>query len=84
MNQEKFEVTKDYKTIYEIVRDGDSFCATSRNFKNIQESPCGFGDTPTQALEELLKDKQNIECGYNCGIQEPYGFVPEAGCPIHD
>jgi hypothetical protein len=23
-------------------------------------------------------------CGYACGFQEPYGFVPEAGCPVHD
>ena len=21
---------------------------------------------------------------YECGIAEPYGFVPEAGCPVHD
>jgi len=24
-------------------------------------------------------------CGYiGCGYVEPYGFVPEAGCPVHD
>ena len=23
-------------------------------------------------------------CGYACGFTEPYGFVPEAGCPVHD
>lgn len=23
-------------------------------------------------------------CGYACSFQEPYGFVPEAGCPVHD
>lgn len=23
-------------------------------------------------------------CGYACGFTEPYGFVPEGGCPIHD
>ena len=23
-------------------------------------------------------------CGYACGFTEPYGFVPEAGCPAHD
>jgi len=24
-------------------------------------------------------------CGYGgCGHMEPYGFVPEAGCPVHD
>ena len=23
-------------------------------------------------------------CGFGCGPEEPFGFVPEAGCPIHD
>lgn len=23
-------------------------------------------------------------CGYACEVVEPYGFVPEVGCPIHD
>lgn len=22
--------------------------------------------------------------GYKCHYKEPYGFVPEVGCPIHD
>lgn len=24
------------------------------------------------------------DCGLNCGYVAPYGFVPEADCPIHD
>lgn len=24
------------------------------------------------------------ECSYACDWVYPYGFVPEAGCPIHD
>ena len=24
------------------------------------------------------------DCGCACGWVYPYGFVPEAGCPIHD
>jgi len=28
--------------------------------------------------------KRAADCGYACGYQEPYGFVPEAGCPVHD
>ena len=28
---------------------------------------------------------KEINCGeYNCCVEPPYGFVPEAGCPIHD
>lgn len=26
----------------------------------------------------------DYDCGYACGVVEPYGFVPEAGCPVHD
>ncbi len=24
------------------------------------------------------------DCGYICEYVEPYGFVPECGCPVHD
>lgn len=24
------------------------------------------------------------DCGHGCGYMLPYGFVPEADCPIHD
>lgn len=27
---------------------------------------------------------ESINCGRACGFQEPYGFVPEADCPVHD
>lgn len=33
-----------------------------------------------EQLENILKDA----CPYSCGFQEPYGFVPEADCPVHD
>ena len=26
----------------------------------------------------------NPQCGHECAYVEPYGFVPEDGCPIHD
>ena len=34
-----------------------------------------------------LRQLQHIldqSCPCDCGYQEPYGFVPEADCPIHD
>lgn len=31
-------------------------------------------------LESILKDA----CPAECHFQEPYGFVPEADCPVHD
>ena len=36
-------------------RDGDSWCVHKKDFTNIQESPCGFGDTILEALSELCK-----------------------------
>ena len=35
--------------------DGEKWCATAGNFINIQESPCGFGDTLLEAFAELCK-----------------------------
>lgn len=31
---------------------------------------------------EVVKDPP--ACDYECGYCEPFGFVPEDGCPIHD
>jgi len=33
-------------------------------------------------IYELGSKSEN--CGYVCGYQHPYGFIPEAGCPVHD
>lgn len=33
-----------------------------------------------EQLEKILMEA----CPCECGFQEPYGFVPEAGCPVHD
>ena len=33
-----------------VNRDGSAWCASGAGFENIQESPCGFGDTPAQAV----------------------------------
>ena len=37
-------------------RDGSAWCATKRDFVNLQESPCGFGDTPLEAIEGLCHE----------------------------
>src|SRR5919108_172785 len=31
--------------------------------------------------ERVIDILRNIQCGYECDFVEPYGFVPEAGCP---
>lgn len=35
--------------------DGNQWCATGKNFVNLQESPAGFGTTALEALAELCK-----------------------------
>jgi len=36
--------------------DGNAYCATFEDFVNLMESPAGFGNTPEDAIEALLKD----------------------------
>lgn len=36
--------------------DGNQWCATGKNFVNLQESPAGFGDTALEALADLCKN----------------------------
>jgi hypothetical protein len=36
--------------------DGNQKCATLHDFKNLQESPAGFGDTFLEAMAALCKD----------------------------
>jgi hypothetical protein len=35
--------------------DGNAYCAVLPDFINLQESPCGFGDSPALARAELEK-----------------------------
>ncbi len=39
---------------YTIQPDGDSWVATNEDFINLQESIAGYGDTPAEALDDLL------------------------------
>lgn len=36
--------------------DGDQWCATRKDFVDLQESPAGFGDTGLAAMAELCKE----------------------------
>lgn len=33
---------------------------------------------------EQLNELSKIACPCDCQVVSPYGFVPEAGCPVHD
>lgn len=39
-----------------IFLDGNAWCATRKDFVDLQESPAGFGDTALEAMAELAKD----------------------------
>ena len=38
-----------------VFRDGNAWCATWPDFIDLQQSSAGFGDTPEEAIEELIK-----------------------------
>lgn len=44
--------------MYKIQVDGNQWFATGVNFKNLQESDAGFGDTPMIALHELIATEE--------------------------
>lgn len=49
-----------------IYADGNCWCAISKGFTNIQESPCGFGDTPLEAAKKWFFDGPIYQwLGYN-------------------
>ena len=43
-----------WNTGVSVKKDGDSWCATGEGFINLQESHAGFGDSPNEAVKELL------------------------------
>jgi DNA-directed RNA polymerase subunit RPC12/RpoP len=50
---------------------------------NYQSLVIGDADKPYLLNPGVLKDGIEL-CSYGCHYAEPYGFVPMAGCPIHD
>ena len=38
-----------------VGKDGDAWCASGPGFRNIQESPCGFGASKDAAIHEYLE-----------------------------
>lgn len=44
-----------------IKKDGAAWCAHRSNFTNLQESLAGFGDTPEDALADLMNAEAEAE-----------------------
>ncbi len=49
------EWPKWWNTGVNVIKDGNAWCATGDGFINLQESDAGFGDTPNEAVADLLK-----------------------------
>lgn len=56
----------------EIGNDGDSKFARLKNFINLQESPCGFGETYLDAISSLCKELGYIggKLGWNASFKD--------------
>ena len=44
-----------WNTGVNVIKDGDSWCATNEDFINLMQSDAGFGDSPNSAVADLLK-----------------------------
>ena len=40
-------------------QDGNMWCCVHGDFVNLQESPAGFGNTPQEAMDALIKEITN-------------------------
>ena len=38
---------------FHLLKDGDSWVAVGPDFRDLQRSPAGFGETPEEAIEAL-------------------------------
>ncbi len=48
-----------WKTGINVIKDGDAWMAHYDDFINLQESPCSFGDSPQEAVDNLIEIKPN-------------------------
>ena len=56
MNKLTDKIIKGEEAMYYFIKkDGDQWCATYNDFKNLMESPAEFGKTPQEALQKFIK-----------------------------
>jgi hypothetical protein len=41
---------------FRVFKDGDKYCAVQRDFEDLVQSPAGFGATPGEAIQALLRE----------------------------
>jgi hypothetical protein len=54
-----------------LFQDGNAWCAAPPGFRNYSEDPSGWGDTPAQAVQDLLKVPEFQERARENGWPEP-------------
>ena len=54
--EEKYESEQTIDSVEEVMiaMDGNQWCATRKSFRNLMEDIAGFGDTPVQAIVNLV------------------------------
>lgn len=50
---------------FHVFKDGDMFCAVLPDFKNLQESPSGFGQTKWHAIIDLISQAELGSIAYD-------------------
>lgn len=43
----------------EVFLDGAQWCAVRPGFTNLQECPAGFGATPDEAIQDLIRNEES-------------------------
>ena len=87
MNADSFAVTLDGARVWPAIwrtrcPHCDQLIAWQANADSLAIVKC-----PGCHRQFPARDGQVVDpgpCEFACGYAEPYGFVPEAGCPVHD
>jgi hypothetical protein len=75
------------KLIKDFFEDSDEFIKKEKEKQKSKCKYCGNDNTSLfwcDECQDMCTKPSELECGNDCGFVEPYGFVPEAGCPMHD
>lgn len=82
-------IDKDEPWLYYCPRCGKDMC-DGKDALWVRCPHCNYQSFVTQTHEgprlldpSLIEDGMEL-CSWGCHYMEPYGFVPMAGCPIHD
>lgn len=67
-----------WNTDVNVYMDGESWCATRDGFDNPMEGSTGFGETPSEAVANLIKNEEDIKMK-NSGLYDKNGKEIQKG-----